>query len=77
MNVGTVIFGPTCPPPAERTGPPTAEVRMAGRSGRSRRGAEGPQFGTETRYVSAECQETCMVIAARRQTSLAGKAGQC
>ena len=31
MNVGTVIFGPI------RTGPPAAEVKMAGRSGRSRR----------------------------------------
>jgi len=71
MNVGTVIFGPI------RTGPPAAEVKMAGRSGRSRRGAEGPQFGIETRPVSAECQETCMVITARRQTRLAGKAGQC
>ena len=29
MNVGTVIFGPI------RTGPPAAEVKMAGRSGRS------------------------------------------
>jgi len=31
MNVGTVIFGPI------RTGPPAAEVEVAGRSGRSRR----------------------------------------